>query len=179
MGVLLESHISFHTWPDEGVITLDMFTTSDKPLLPVLPEIERLFGVPRAKNGSTTGELEEIVTVWSHELRGFRTEDERKRHVLDDNSDLSNWVTSPLEVTKKHIVTVQTEFQQIDIWDVKEREDTPSYEDGLRLGMKPGDPRWFSNEVASPQRLLFLDGVLQVSCYCSCSCLLYIHTIPF
>eukprot|EP00536_Pseudo-nitzschia_multiseries_P014414 jgi/Psemu1/214583/e_gw1.698.6.1 len=26
VGVLLESHISFHTWPDEGVITLDLFT---------------------------------------------------------------------------------------------------------------------------------------------------------
>eukprot|EP00957_Ditylum_brightwellii_P144656 11020055-Ditylum_brightwellii.AAC.1 len=26
VGVLLESHISFHTWPTEGVITLDLFT---------------------------------------------------------------------------------------------------------------------------------------------------------
>ncbi|EED92531.1 predicted protein, partial [Thalassiosira pseudonana CCMP1335] len=25
-GVLLESHIAFHTWPLEGVITLDLFT---------------------------------------------------------------------------------------------------------------------------------------------------------
>ncbi|EEC49071.1 predicted protein, partial [Phaeodactylum tricornutum CCAP 1055/1] len=26
VGVLLESHVSFHTWPIEGVITLDLFT---------------------------------------------------------------------------------------------------------------------------------------------------------
>ncbi|EEC51790.1 predicted protein, partial [Phaeodactylum tricornutum CCAP 1055/1] len=26
IGVLLESHISFHTWPEDGVITLDLFT---------------------------------------------------------------------------------------------------------------------------------------------------------
>ncbi|EEC45063.1 predicted protein, partial [Phaeodactylum tricornutum CCAP 1055/1] len=26
VGVLLESHISFHTWPKSGVIALDLFT---------------------------------------------------------------------------------------------------------------------------------------------------------
>mmetsp|Transcript_518 Transcript_518/g.1139 ORF Transcript_518/g.1139 Transcript_518/m.1139 type:complete len:885 (-) Transcript_518:140-2794(-) len=160
VGVLLESHISFHTWPDEGVITLDLFTTSEKPLLPVLPKIEELFGIARVN--AETGEKEEIVTLWSHELRGFRTEDARKAHYLDGESDLANWVTSPLEVVyKKQIITMQTEFQRIDIWDTLERDDTPSYEDGLRLGLKAGDPRWLSNEHASPSRHLFLDGTLQ------------------
>ena len=45
VGVLLESHISFHTWPDHGVITLDLFTCGSKPLLPVISVIEELFGV--------------------------------------------------------------------------------------------------------------------------------------
>eukprot|EP00581_Thalassiosira_minuscula_P007940 CAMPEP_0183712238 /NCGR_PEP_ID=MMETSP0737-20130205/7413_1 /TAXON_ID=385413 /ORGANISM="Thalassiosira miniscula, Strain CCMP1093" /LENGTH=881 /DNA_ID=CAMNT_0025940817 /DNA_START=299 /DNA_END=2944 /DNA_ORIENTATION=- len=160
VGVLLESHISFHTWPDEGVITLDLFTTSEKPLLPALPKIEELFGIARVND--ETGEKEEPVTLWSHELRGFRTEDARKAHYLDGESDLANWVTSPLEVVyKKQIITMQTEHQRIDIWDTLERDDTPSYEDGLRLGLKAGDPRWLSNEYASPSRMLFLDGTLQ------------------
>ena len=174
VGVLLESHISFHTWPDEGVITLDLFTTSEKPLLPVLPKIEELFGIPRIN--PETGEEEEIVTLWSHELRGFRTEDARKAHYLDGQSDLANLVTSPLEVTyKRQVITMQTEHQRIDIWDTIERDDTPSYEDGLRLGLKPGDPRWLTNEFVSPTRILFLDGTLQVSveegfCCCCCCC---------
>lgn len=159
VGVLLESHISFHTWPDEGVITLDLFTTSEKPLLPALPKIEELFGIPRVN--PETGEKETPVTLWSHELRGFRTEDARKAHYLDGESDLANWVTSPLEVVyKKQIVTVQSEHQRIDVWDVLERDDTPSYEDGKRLGLKPGDPRWLSNEYATPSRMIFLDGAL-------------------
>lgn len=159
VGVLLESHISFHTWPDEGVITLDLFTTSEKPLLPALPKIEALFGIPRID--PETGVKDTPVTLWSHELRGFRTEDARKAHYLDGESDLANWVTSPLEVVyKKQIITMQTEFQRIDIWDTLERDDTPSYEDGKRLGLKPGDPRWLSNEHASPTRMLFLDGAL-------------------
>lgn len=170
VGVLLESHISFHTWPDEGVITLDLFTTSEKPLLPLLPTIEALFGIPRIN--AETGETETPVTLWSHELRGFRTEDARKAHYLDGQSDLANLVTSPLEVVyKKQIVTVQTEYRRIDIWDTIERDDTPTYEDGKRLGLKPGDPRWLSNEYASPTRLFFLDGALQVCIICLRCCL--------
>jgi S-adenosylmethionine decarboxylase proenzyme len=163
VGVLLESHISFHTWPDEGVITLDLFTTSEKPLLPALPAIEALFGIPRVN--PLTGEKEECVTLWSHELRGFRTEDERKRHYLDDQSDLSNWITSPLEVVyKKQIVGRKTaKGQRIDVWDAKEREDMPSYLDGLKGGWEKDDPRWLSNEHASPQRFLFVNGRLMVS----------------
>ncbi|KAL7551058.1 hypothetical protein ACHAWF_014260 [Thalassiosira exigua] len=163
VGVLLESHISFHTWPDEGVITrlekLDLFTTSEKPLLPSLPKIEELFAVPRVN--AETGEEETPVTMWSHELRGFRTEDAKKAHYLDGDSDLAAWITSPLEVQRKtQVASMQTEHQRIDVWDSLEREETPSYEDGLRLGLKAGDPRWLTNEHATPARMFFLDGRL-------------------
>ena len=55
VGVLLESHISFHTWPEEGVITLDLFTCGPKGLLPTIPDIETKFGIPRCGTGSATG----------------------------------------------------------------------------------------------------------------------------
>ncbi len=48
--VILESHISFHTWSEEGVVTLDLFTCGDNPLLPVVPKLEKLFGVPKSKD---------------------------------------------------------------------------------------------------------------------------------
>jgi len=70
VGVLLESHIAFHTWPEEGVITLDLFTCGSGELVPVLPLIKRLFGVPQVPR-----EKDDIVdpprAVWSHKLRGF------------------------------------------------------------------------------------------------------------
>jgi len=47
-GVLLESHVSFHTWPTEGVITLDLFTCGSSSLLPIVALAERLFAVPSA-----------------------------------------------------------------------------------------------------------------------------------
>jgi S-adenosylmethionine decarboxylase proenzyme len=93
VGVLLESHISLHTWPEDGVITLDLFTCGSKPLLPAVPLMENLFGVP-AKGGK-------VRSRWSHELRGFRSEEAKKKNYLDGSSDLSLWVLSPLEMYSK------------------------------------------------------------------------------
>lgn len=114
VGILLESHISFHTWPGDGVITLDLFTCGNKPLLPAVQTIERLFGVPSSKHPK-------VHTQWSHELRGFRSEEEQKRNPLADSSDLSLWVLSPLEMySKTQIVSKKTKYQQVDIWDLVE-----------------------------------------------------------
>jgi S-adenosylmethionine decarboxylase proenzyme len=99
VGVLLESHISFHTWPEEGVITLDLFTCGPNNLMPVVPKIEKLFGVPRENS------TEPVRTMWSHELRGFRSHEARKAHYLDLSSDLSWYVTSPLEMLIKNEVS--------------------------------------------------------------------------
>lgn len=153
VGVLLESHISFHTWPEEGVITLDLFTCGPSPLLPVVPVLEKLFGVPRS-------EEEEVITRWSHELRGFRGPN--GENYLDSKSDLAYWALSPLEYAhKEQIVSVETPFQRVDIWDYTDSEDTPSYEDALKHNLTEGDPRWLTPEVASPDRFLFLNGALQ------------------
>lgn len=176
VGVLLESHISFHTWPDEGVITLDLFTCGDNPLIPIVPIIEKLFGIPRLNVPTQKEDLElfgvphqdtelgktGVVSLWSHELRGFRTREDREKHYLDLQSDLALWVTSPIDLHyKKEIVSIKTPYQQIDIWDTLEMTDTPSHEDGIRHNLTAGDPRWFTVELASPERILFLDGTLQ------------------
>lgn len=79
-GVLLESHVAFHTWPGEGVITLDLFTCGGTPLIPVLPLVERLFGVGRSTEEEDDddgldhdGEEEEEEVkpsmIWAHKVR--------------------------------------------------------------------------------------------------------------
>ncbi|CAB9522935.1 Polyamine aminopropyltransferase [Seminavis robusta] len=151
VGVLLESHISFHTWPEEGVITLDLFTCGANPLLPVIPVIERLFGI-----GET------INTRWAHELRGFRSMEEKKKNYLDSFSDLSLWILSPIEIHKKQMIYSNlTRYQRVDIWDLTEPENEPTYYDGLKHNLKDGDPRWKDRDYYTPDRALFLDGVLQ------------------
>jgi len=68
VGVLKQNYISFHTWPEEGVITLDLCVGDAKSLLPVLPILENAFGVPRS-----TGEKPEMR--WTHKIRGFPTDE--------------------------------------------------------------------------------------------------------
>ena len=70
VGVLLESHISFHTWPEAGVITLDLFTCGSGKLIPVLPILKKLFAVPQ--EGAPDILTEQPRTLWTHKLRGFR-----------------------------------------------------------------------------------------------------------
>ena len=67
VGVLLESHISFHTWPTEGVITLDLFTCGSGALIPVLPSLERLFAVPEAPRYEGE-EVPQPTVVWCKSL---------------------------------------------------------------------------------------------------------------
>ena len=68
-GVLLESHVAFHTWPTEGVIAMDLFTCGSDNLIPTLPSIQNLFGV---KAGNE--DADDPMMMWSHKLRGFRKE---------------------------------------------------------------------------------------------------------
>ncbi|MGK3742665.1 MAG: S-adenosylmethionine decarboxylase proenzyme [Bacillariaceae sp.] len=63
-GVLLESHVAFHTWPSEGVITLDLFTCGSTSLLDSMVLIEDLFIIPRDEN-------KEPTVIWAYKRRGF------------------------------------------------------------------------------------------------------------
>ena len=75
VGVLLESHVSFHTWPSEGVITLDLFTCGSNSLLPVVTSAERLFGVPDV-SADPNDPFSRPESVWAYKPRGFGGDDE-------------------------------------------------------------------------------------------------------
>lgn len=149
VGVLLESHVSFHTWPSAGVITLDLFTCGNNCLLPVVPIIERLFSIPASPN-------EKPQIVWSHQLRGFRN---------GNSSPLSTWDSTSLLADldmeyKEQIATKQTNFQRIDIYDIiSARFNTlKDYE----LSLINNDSYYSKNpDLFSPDRAVLLDGVLQ------------------
>ena len=67
VGVLLESHVSFHTWPSEGVITLDLFTCGDGSLLPFVPLVKNLFALPE----SSVEDPRQPDVMWAYKPRGF------------------------------------------------------------------------------------------------------------
>ena len=84
VGVLHRNYIAFHTWPEAGVITFDLVAAESKSILPLLPAIEQLFGVPRTP--SYPGQVVEQPKIrWAHKLRGFRHDSiEISNHLFSD-----------------------------------------------------------------------------------------------
>ena len=62
---------------------------------------------------------------------------------------------------KEQIVSTLTKHQRVDIWDLVGMEDFPTHEDVLKHDLQPGDPRWTTTEIVSPDRILFLNGAMQ------------------
>ena len=188
-GVLLESHVSqyvsdlyprrsliefyrynfeqvaFHTWPEEGVITMDLFTCGGNPLVPVLSSIYRLFGVPPVDRGEETYDEDspEPTMLWSHKLRGFREGFapgyDASRNPLDQ--DLGRYVLGRHDHdVKNEVVSSKTEFQTVDVYEVMDPKtrSVASYRKSLS-----GDGSYEARrpESFAPDRVLFLDGVIQ------------------
>ena len=106
VGVLLESHVSFHTWPTEGVITLDLFTCGSKPLVPTMPLIEDKFAVPIEPEYEGEA-IEQPVVLWSHKLRGFRAPIGTHGQKDPLASDLGTYMLEPIEFDLKREVSAR------------------------------------------------------------------------
>jgi S-adenosylmethionine/arginine decarboxylase-like enzyme len=162
VGVLMESHVSVHTWPRLGRLALDLFSCGPHSIIPLLSVIETLFGIPSAVPPLAASTLSTAVTnrtgrasavgqdsrsdsvssspsqphmVWSYKARGFRPSvDSSANAVLD--ADI-NWLVGFMHVDKTHVATVTTDYQRIDIYDMTE-------------------PR-----LEIVDRVVFLDGIIQ------------------
>jgi S-adenosylmethionine decarboxylase proenzyme len=159
VGVLLESHISIHTWPIPGAICMDLFTCGPNSLLPILPAIERFFGVPRipAVHGSI---VEKPFVQWAYKLRGFRSE-QPSRSAGDIAQFLHGWLEFDM---KELVVSVDTPFQKIDIYDVINPRFHSLHEYKSSL-VKDESYAALHPQLFRPDRVLYLDGILQSRFY--------------
>ena len=162
VGVLLESHVSFHTWPLEGVITFDLFTCGPKSLLPLLPTVKELFGVPR-RNALTGPTVAEPHMQWSYKNRGFPRSG---RHNPEEAGDLNQMVMGWMEFDmKKQISDVDTDFQNVQVYEVivpKVRGGLESYQRSLS---QDGSYEANNPELFRPERIVYLDHVMQSRLY--------------
>lgn len=161
VGILLESHVALHTWPLEGIISMDLFTCGNGRLVPILPLIKKLFGVKAA------GEVEEPAMLWSHKLRGFRKgfvpEYDESRNPFE--FDLGERVAGRLDHDIKNpVVSTETEFQAVDVYELMEPSvrNMISYQKSLE---NDGSYESLHPEYFGPNRILLLDGVIQSSLY--------------
>lgn len=158
VGVLLESHVSFHTWPMEGVITFDLFTCGPKSLLPSLQTVKDLFGVPR-KVAITGGSVEAPHVQWSYKLRGFRRDESgvNPEETTDMNQFLLGWMEYDL---KEQVADVDTDFQNVQIYQIID----PRFRglDAYKRSLS-GDASYEAShpELFQPDRIVYLDHIMQ------------------
>jgi spermidine synthase len=150
-GVLLESHVAFHTWPAEGVITMDVFTCGGGLLVPMLPSLMRLFGVPNADDDDAPYP----TMLWSHKLRGFR-EGFAKGYVRSTNpldGSLGRYVLGRLDFdVKRPLLSTRTAYQNVNVYEVS---------DPRRSRVGSADDEDGSSSSTTTDKILFLDGVIQ------------------
>jgi S-adenosylmethionine/arginine decarboxylase-like enzyme len=165
VGILLESHVSFHTFPSFGSIMFDLFSCGANSLLPLLVDIQQLFAIPSIlsnndiQDWSTTNTTTNSVLspqpriIWVYKRRGFRATTTTTTHPEDGNETSSvvvlsvatelpdlHWMLSMRPIDKTHVATVQTDFQRIDIYDMK------------RIHTRPKEQN---------DRIIYLDGIIQ------------------
>lgn len=177
-GVLLESHVAFHTWPLEGVITLDLFTCGGGLLIPTLPSIERLFGVPGVPGEDENArDVPAPTMLWSHVLRGFREGFApgyvRSKNPLDGS--LGRYILGKLDFDlKRPLLSASTAHQSVNIYEVMEPKmrDVKSYVKSISGGKygegeKEEDNSYEAThpEHFGPDKILFLDGIIQSTLY--------------
>jgi len=159
-GVLLESHVAFHTWPTKGVIAMDLFTCGAAPLIPILPLIKRLFAI--SSNDMILGEPDEAQTeptmLWSHKLRGFREGFSASYQAHEDplDQDLGDLLSGHNFGMKVPLVSEKTDFQHVEILEV------------INPRVHSAAPNERSSEsldpvLQTPDKILFLGGVQQSS----------------
>lgn len=146
VGVLEKNYVSFHTWPQQGVITLDVCVGNSKSLMSVVPIIERVFAVP-SSNGN-----EEPFMLWALKDRGFS---EQGRAM-----DLYTYLVNDLAAeVKEQVASVKTDFQTIDIFDTADRKTdlVNVYEKVLHRHRSDN----LVPTTSRPDRIVFLDGWIQ------------------
>ena len=168
-GVLLESHVAFHTWPLEGVITLDLFTCGGGLLIPSLPSIEKLFGVPQEPGpGESVEDMPQPTMLWSHKLRGFREAFApgyvRSTNPLDGS--LGRYVLGKLDFDiKRPLLSTKTAVQSVNIYEVMEPKSRDA--NAYHMSLLNDEESYESTypESFGPDKVLFLDGIIQSTLY--------------
>jgi spermidine synthase len=139
-------------------VALDLFTCGDISLIPFVPTIKDLFGIPKQR--PEAGE-EDVYMEWAHKQRGFRRKENRNPEDIDLNAWLLGWKEFDM---KTIIATVETSFQTIDVVDVinPRFRKLKQYEHSLA-----GDASYESShpDLFRPDRVVYLDKIMQSRYY--------------
>lgn len=183
LAVLDQGQISIQAWPPSNVLSVDLIRVGSKSLISNVPALKQAFGVQanssnnnNNNNSNENGEQQQSdddddqVTFWSLDHRG---------EGIRDRYAQSHWETASSMVSKiKDLVlfleekegeggeggtatptATSMETHQLEIWDMRDIDDSLEYQDAIEHNLQPGDPRWTNNALARTSRDVYLDGV--------------------
>ena len=159
-GVLLESHVSFHTWPAEGVITLDLFTCGSTSLLNSLKLIEDLFAIPRSGSEHVSP-----TVLWAYKRRGFKDQLSKSHNQPGSQKDTFAYPLGihGLEYKTEVAATEISPGKHAYIYDLIQRpyQSVDSYFKSLSSSKDTYESTF--PDLFLPNRLFYYDGVLKSS----------------
>jgi spermidine synthase len=152
VAVMPTGHVAFHTWPESGVISFDLLTIEELVLAEVVPLMKQLFGVRQESGGSVEPRIR-----WAHKRRGFR-----RGGMNPEDIDMDQYLLGVLEYEyKTPVASVQTKFQQIDIFEGINPRVRPGSESYVKSLADDGSYESRHREIFQPDRIVYLDNILQ------------------
>lgn len=139
--------MSLSTWPERGVLLLDIFWAGEEFLLPMIKLLKLKFADGRIR--------------WNHILRGSRTNEGRWKPLEHDITELLLEVKNQFH-HKREIGTLQSPFQRVDVWEAL-HQDVDLIEGFEKSSTAENNYFTQNPELFSPTRMLYLDGVMQSS----------------
>jgi len=166
-GFIQDSQFAIHTAPGSGKMTFDIFTCGKSDLIDLVPTVKELLVLNHLSGDDVKPRIR-----WSHWLRGFRHEDDAQidPHLVPLEQDLGDDV-SGLSDVKEIVVSRTTSFQRVDIISMLNREshqigaEEKYYQRYLKSLSRDGSYESLHPEFFQPDRILYLDGVLQSTLY--------------
>lgn len=148
--------ITLKTWPVEGTISFEVFLNNEEGCIKSdLEVIESIFAVPRRRSAFGNLIMESPYLRWKMKSRGFR-----ELRANPDQIDLQGQVIGSDRAFKKKVASTETMFQRIDIYDMIHPRlgQVGSFQ---RMLNEPSSYEGQHPDLFRPDRLVFLDGVLQ------------------
>jgi len=154
---LANGRASYTTWPEHGLMSLDVFLVKngeDEPLLSIslLPNFEEAFSFADPKS------QKKPKVNWLLKSRGFEAGEASEGDILA-SSDMDIYPLGAAARYKKHVASVKSIFQTINVYDVLTDDRTlEDYEKSLS-----GDDSYQAQnpELFEPDRIVFMGGLLQ------------------
>ncbi|GKY96799.1 hypothetical protein MPSEU_000639100 [Mayamaea pseudoterrestris] len=157
VGVMLKSHITFHTWPDEGVILLDLMTFQREDAIhEIVHALQEFFGVPSADPTKATTLPQ---SKWALKRRGFSNDNDETDA---EQALFERYVLGSMEYELKERVTSRTTSHGdlLEVYDVigypRRRADHERSLDATN-----GSYESQHADLYKPDRILLMNGVVQ------------------